>query len=338
MLLCLLALLGAVRGNDLCAQPDKSLSKNRVYNPAFKYSVELGGTCQRSDFIFGPVIGKGHYGVVRKAQHTPTGRTVALKFLNGLNPAKHMLHRNEECNSHAAESPLLVKHYCTMIHDDDVIFVMDYLDGMSLREYFKGGGKLTDQQLQYYTSQMMMALEILHQKGIIFGSLTSANVMLLKDGRLKLIDFGATMRLMPGEKPELKPTFVSYKARPHRWKNFAHDYYSLGILVFELAYANKTGKWSDPKELRKIKCSKVLDQAICDFITRMYTEDYQNIWGTTKRTRDLLKKHPWFSDIDWDWIKDYAMGNVSMNEEKADESEDQEVLYYVEVDEDDYYS
>jgi hypothetical protein len=44
----------------------------------------------------------------------------------------------------------------------------------------------------------------------------------------------------------------------------------------------------------------------------MYTTDFATIWGTTKRTRSLLKKHPWFSDIDWHWIDDYAKGNLSI--------------------------
>lgn len=317
-------LASAVLGNPLCANPDRSLAKNHMYNPAFRYSIELGGECDMKQFVQGPIIGKGHYGVVKQAVHRESGRVVALKYLEGINPSKFTNHRNEECNQHAAESPLLVKHYCTMMHQDQVVFVMEFLDGMSFREYFSKGGKLDDAQMQYYAAQMMLALEVLHEKGIIFGSLTSANVMLLTDGRMKLIDFGATMRLLPGEKPEPNPTFVAYKARPHRWKNFAHDYYSLGMLIFELAYANKTGKWTDPKALRKIKCNKVLDQKICDFIGRMYTTDFATIWGTTKMTRDYLKKHPWFADIDWNWINDYAKGNLSIetSDDQMDVDED----------------
>ena len=96
------------------------------------------------------------------------------------------------------------------------------------------------------------------------------------------------------------------------------------MLIFELAYANKTGKWTDPKALRKIKCNKVLDQKICDFIGRMYTTDFATIWGTTKMTRDYLKKHPWFADIDWNWINDYAKGNLSIetSDDQMDVDED----------------
>ncbi len=350
MLGVILLLIGLARCNPLCANPDRSLKRNGAYNPAYTFSVELGGECDMSQFAMGPVIGKGHYGVVRRAVHRATGISVALKYLEGINPSKFSNHRNEECNQHAVSSPLLVKHYCTIIHNDQVIFVMDFLDGISLRDYFKRGGSLTDAQLQYYAANMMMALELLHARGIIFGSLTSANVMLLKDGSLKLIDFGATMKFMPGEKPEAKPTFVNYKARPHRWKNFAHDYYSLGILLFELAYANKTGRWIDPKALKKVKCNKVLDKVLCDLIMRMYTDDWAGIWGTTKQTRDSLKKHPWLADIDWNWIYSYAKGNIKLQtgcRDYEDEYQEIEEVYYIKEqpsyyydtyqDEDDYY-
>lgn len=320
--------LAGTWGNPLCANPERSLSKNQMYNPAFKYSVELGGECSMKQFVQGPVIGKGHYGTVKQAVHRATGTVVALKFLEGINPAKFTDHRNEECISHAVESPLLVKHYCTMMHDDKVVFVMEYLEGVSFRQYFQEKGKLSDAQLQYYVAQMMLGLEILHEKGIIFGSLTSANVMLLSDGRLKIIDFGASMRLRPGEEQDAKPTFVSYKARPHKWKNFAHDYYSLGILLFELAYANKTGKWMDPKQVAKVKCTKILDMKICDFIGRMFTVDYATIWGTTQRTRNLLKKHPWFTDIDWNWIDNFAKGNIESEQPATDAISAQQQSYY----------
>lgn len=306
----LACVIASAKGNKLCAHPDQSLSKNQAYNPAYKYSVELGGECHLEDFQQGPLIGRGHYGIVKRAKHKATGTIVALKYLEGINPAHFSNHRNEECNQHAVESPLIVKHYCTIIHDDQVIFVMDYLDGMSLRDYFKEGGKLTEAQLQYYTAQLLVSIELLHQRRIIFGSLTSSNVMLLKDGQIKLIDFGATMKLQLGEQQDPKPQFVSYKARPHRWKNFAHDYYSLGMLVFELAVANKTGRWKDPKELKKMKCTKVLDKNVCDFISRMYTDDFEGIWGPQKITRDKLKSHPWLADINFSWLYKYARGEV----------------------------
>jgi len=338
MIAAIVALLvSAVLANPLCVHPDRSLSKNGMYNPAFRFSIELGGECHMKQFVQGPIIGKGHYGIVKQAVHRATGKVVALKFLEGINPSKFTNHRNEECNQHAAQSPLLVKHFCTMMHDDQVVFVMDFLEGMSLREYFQKKNTLTGEQLQYYVAQMLVALEVLHEKGIIFGSLTSANVMLLKDGSMQLIDFGASMRILPGEEPEAKPTFVEYKARPHRWKNFAHDYYSLGVLVYELAYANKSSKWADPKIVLKHKCQKILDQKICDLIGRMYTQDYANIWGTTKRTQALLKKHPWFGTIDWNWINDYAKGNLSMDvdQQQADYKQyteydqyEQDQLYY----------
>lgn len=306
------AALHIVSANPLCANPGRSLEKSELYNPVFKYSVELKGDCKYRDFKVGSIIGKGHYGVVRKGIHKKTGIAVALKYLEAVNPSNYPKHRTEECNQHALESPLLVKHFCTLIHDSHVVFVMEHLDGMTLRSFFQKGGNLTEEQMQYYFAQMMVALEQLHASRIIFGSLTSANVMLLKDGSMKIIDLGASMRLGPNEAQDPTPQFVSWKARPHRWKNYAHDFYSFGLLLFELSYANKHS-YLDPKVLIKKhpKCGKVLESRVCDLIHRMYTKDWPMIWGVTKNTRNMIKEHPWFEGVDWHWIEAFANGEVS---------------------------
>lgn len=314
-------LLTAVSGNSLCSHPDRSLGKNGHYNPAYPFSPELGGTCEMKNFVQGPTIGKGHYGVVKQAVHRATGTVVALKYLEGINPARFPDHRNEECNQHSLDGALFVKHYCTMIHDDNVVFVMEYLDGVSFREYFQSKNQLSEAQMQYYAAQMVIALEQLHAKKIIFGSLTSANIMLLRDGQLKIIDFGATMRIMPGDRIEPKPSFVSYKARPHKWKNYSHDYYSLGILLFELAYANKSKKWLDPKSVQKMKCPKVVGEAkICDLISRLFTDQYDKIWGGDAKTHEMLKRHPWFSSIDWQYLNSFAKGDFEQAVAQAPET------------------
>lgn len=334
----LLNLLDPSLGNPLCANPGRSLEKRGMYNPVFTLSVDLMGECRVRDFTVHEMIGRGNFGIVRRAVHRKTGTVVAIKYLDALNPKHYIKHRTEECNQHAVENNLIVKHYCTMVEDEKVHFVMEYLDGITFREYFQLGGKLSEEHMQYYFGQLMLLVEILHQHRIIFGSLTSANIMLLKDGKMKLIDLGASYRLKQDEAQDPVPEFVSYKARPNKWKNFAQDYYSLGLLLYELSYANGNHKWVDPKSVKKLKCGKVLDNTVCDLIYRLYTDEYDMIWGLTKTSRAYIRAHPWFEGLDWQWLQSYVNGELSVVTasskinylgfgESVDDDEDEDSMY-----------
>ena len=71
-------------------------------------------------------------------------------------------------------------------------YVMEYVDGVSLQEYIKKYGPLTEERLLPYLDQILSALNYVHSKGVLHLDLKPGNIMLDNDGRIVLIDFGAS--------------------------------------------------------------------------------------------------------------------------------------------------
>ena len=69
--------------------------------------------------------------------------------------------------------------------------VMEYVDGITIAEYIKQNGQMSFEQCMRYTEPVMKALETVHRQNMIHRDISPSNIMIRKDGRIKLLDFGA---------------------------------------------------------------------------------------------------------------------------------------------------
>lgn len=75
--------------------------------------------------------------------------------------------------------------------------VMEYVDGITIAEYIKQNGHMSFEQCMRYMEPVMKALEIVHSKSMIHRDISPSNIMIRKDGRIKLLDFGAARIIGP---------------------------------------------------------------------------------------------------------------------------------------------
>ncbi|MEG2118683.1 MAG: protein kinase, partial [Clostridia bacterium] len=132
----------------------------------------------------------------------------------------------------------IVGIYDVAIYPDIKYIVMEYLDGITLKEYFQKKGPLPWKEACSYMLQVLRALEHAHSKGVVHRDIKPQNLILLKSGEIKVTDFGiAKTPDMPSVTISDKAIGTVYYISPEQASgkatSFASDLYSVGIMLFE---------------------------------------------------------------------------------------------------------
>ena len=139
------------------------------------------------------LIGVGGMAYVYKAYDRVEGRWVAIKILKeefSNNSDFLRRFRNESKAIAVLNHPNIVKVYDVSFGDQIQYIVMEFIDGITLKEYIEQEGTIRWQEAVHFTTQILMALECAHEKGIIHRDIKPQNIMLLQDGSIKVADFG----------------------------------------------------------------------------------------------------------------------------------------------------
>ena len=186
-------------------------------------------------------IGFGGMAVVYKARCHRLNRLVAVKIL------KDELSKDEEFrNRFHAESqavamlshPNIMSVHDVSTHDEADYIVMELIDGITLKQYMEKKGTLNWKETLHFAMQIAKALEHAHGRGIVHRDIKPHNIMLLKNGAVKVTDFGIA-RLMSQSNTLTKEALGSVhyispeQAKGGRVDNRS-DLYSLGIVMYEM--------------------------------------------------------------------------------------------------------
>ena len=132
--------------------------------------------------------------VVGPGGPVPEGTVVAVKVLRQEymhDPDLVRRFKNESKAISLLNHPNIVKVYDVSVNDHLQYIVMEYVDGMTLREYLnERGGKLSSRETVHFISQILKALEHAHANGIVHRDIKPQNIIISKDGKVKVTDFG----------------------------------------------------------------------------------------------------------------------------------------------------
>ena len=139
------------------------------------------------------IIGIGGMAVVYKAYDNIEDRTVAIKILKEEFVANEEFLRRFKNESKAIavlSHPNIVKVYDVSFGDLIQYIVMEYIDGITLKEFIERQGSLRWKDAVHFTLQILRALQHAHEKGIVHRDVKPQNIMVLTDGTIKVTDFG----------------------------------------------------------------------------------------------------------------------------------------------------
>jgi len=163
---------------------------------------------QLTNYELKGVLGQGGMSVVYLGEHRNLQSKVAIKVLNRTYVQNEHIRKRFIMES---QNMFRMKHVnivgvTDMIDDGETVaFVMEYVEGWTLRDYLERKGKLRDEQIQYILQQMLDALEYVHVQGLVHRDIKPSNFMLTPQGKVMLMDFGIAKQLNPGS-PEYTST------------------------------------------------------------------------------------------------------------------------------------
>ncbi|XP_066280404.1 ribosomal protein S6 kinase alpha-5-like [Branchiostoma lanceolatum] len=279
----------------------------------------------RESFELLKVLGTGAYGkvfLVRKISGHHAGQLFAMKVLKKatiVQKSKTAEHTRTERQVLEAvrQCPFLVKLHYAFQTDAKLHLVMDYISGGELfthlyqREYF------TEAEVRVYAGEVVLALEYLHKLGIIYRDIKLENILLDKEGHVVLTDFGLSKEFLPGTEGRAYSFCgtIEYMAPEvvkggHEGHNKAVDWWSLGVLIYELltgaspftVEGEKNSQSEISKRIMKTNppLSRSFSAEVKDLLMKLLMKDPQSRLGSGSRGGEEVKEHPFFKGINWE--------------------------------------
>ena len=139
------------------------------------------------------LIGEGGMADVYRATDVVDNKTVAVKILKkefAENEEFLRQFRNESKAIAVLSHPNIVKIFDVGFSERIQFIVMEYIDGITLNEYMEQQGQLGWKDAVHFILQILRALQHAHSKGIVHRDIKPQNIMMLRDGTIKVMDFG----------------------------------------------------------------------------------------------------------------------------------------------------
>jgi serum/glucocorticoid-regulated kinase 2 len=298
---------------------DSIIKKKKTFN---NLQVEI------NDFEKIKTIGRGSFGKILLVKYTPNNKLFAMKsirkdqiisegIIDNILVERNILLLNQ--------SPFLLSLSFFVQNSERIYFITQFLKGGDLFNKLKTDMFLSEDLVKFYAAQIAIALQDLHDLGFAYRDLKPENVLIDEDGYIKLCDFGASVKIKGTEKENTfagSPEYASPEMICREGHTFMCDWWSLGILIYELLYGNtpfydedkdrmydliKCGAISFPKFIKingKEKKYKVSQDAK-DIINKLLEKDPGIRLG--RKGINEIKKQPFFSGLKFNTIRKKKM-------------------------------
>lgn len=221
-------------------------------------------------------IGEGGMANVYLALDTILDRKVAVKILRGdLAEDEKFVRRfqREAISASSLNDPNIVEVYDVGEDNGKYFIVMEYVQGLTLKQLIKKRGSLTLPEVVDIMLQLTSAVAHAHESYIIHRDIKPQNVIILEDGRVKIMDFGIAVALNAGEFTQTNSVMGTVYYIPPEQANggaatIKSDIYSLGILMYELVTGSVPFKGDNPVEVAIKHMNEPLP-SICEYDPEM---------------------------------------------------------------------
>lgn len=188
-------------------------------------------------------IGNGGMARVYRALDLSNGKTVAVKILKDQfldNDEIVQRFKNESRAISMLDHPNIVKVYDVSVWDKTQFLVMELIEGVDLKCFMdNNGGKLTWKECVQFSEEILQAVQHAHEHGIVHRDIKPQNIMLLKDGSIKVMDFGIARFSRSGvhtavDKAMGSVHYISPEQAKGDVTDAKADIYSIGIMMYEM--------------------------------------------------------------------------------------------------------
>ncbi len=256
--------------------------------------AELTALMPNGLYAFDALIGQGGMGAVYRGRQVSLGRPVAIKILHRQHGADYSyaerFRREAQALAQLSHPNIVAIHDFGFAGADYLFYVMEFVEGTDLQQLISQGLVSTDLTIRILTS-VCDALEAAHGKGLVHRDVKPANILLAKDGRVKVADFGLAKRF-DGQATMLTQSHMAMGtpdyAAPEQYDPRAHidhraDIYALGVVMYQMLTGSvPRGAWQPPSA--RSGCDSRLDA----IVVRALTTDRQGRFATAAEMKQAL--------------------------------------------------
>uniref|UniRef100_A0A8C5B7G2 cGMP-dependent protein kinase n=1 Tax=Gadus morhua TaxID=8049 RepID=A0A8C5B7G2_GADMO len=243
--------------------------------------------------------------------------TFALKVMK----KQHIVDNRQEEHIHSerriladSRSPFIVKLYRTFKDNKYVYMLLEACLGGEIWSLLRDRGSFDETTAKFCVGCVTEAFHYLHRSGVIYRDLKPENLMLDAEGYVKLVDFGFAKKIKSGQRTWTfcgTPEYVAPEVILNKGHSFSVDFWSLGILVFELLIGSPPFSGSDQmmtytlilKGVEKMDFPKKISKRPEDLIRKLCRRNPVERLGNLKNGIIDIKKHRWFTGFNWEGLK-----------------------------------
>nr|ODN95157.1 AGC/YANK protein kinase [Cryptococcus depauperatus CBS 7855] len=283
-------------------------------------AIDFEGEVNLFHFYLLRSVGKGAFGKVRVVQHKHTKTLFALKYINKQKCVKMKAVANivqERRLLEEIDHPFVVNLRYAFQDDENCFFVLDLMLGGDLRFHLDRAGAMSEELVRFYAAEIALAINYLHSKRIVHRDLKPDNILLDEKGHAHITDFNIAVhfserKLLNGVAGSM--AYMAPEVLMKRGYSAPVDYWSLGILTYELLFGKRPFRGRTNGALTNSilndvltwpedapsKCSSDGMHAIRGFLER----DPNKRLGYRPGEGGIegIQTHPWFRNINWEQL------------------------------------
>ncbi|KAK7496787.1 hypothetical protein BaRGS_00011996 [Batillaria attramentaria] len=287
------------------------------------------------DFQLLRVIGRGSYAKVLQVEHKRTKRIYAMKVIK-----KELVNDDEDIDwvqteKHVFETatnyPFLVGLHSCFQSESRLFFVIEFVNGGDLMFHMQRQRRLPEEHARFYSAEICLALNFLHERGIVYRDLKLDNVLLDAEGHIKLTDYGMCKEgLFAGDTTGTfcgTPNYIAPEILRGEMYDSSVDWWALGVLMFEMLAGRSpfdvVGNADNPDQntedylfqiiLEKtIRMPRSVSVKAASMLKGFLNKNPTERLGCHPQTGfNDIQSHPFFRAIDWD---QKTIGDIDQSE------------------------
>jgi len=284
-------------------------------------NLELNIQLTMNDFSVHRIIGRGGFGEVYGCRKADTGKMYAMKCLDKKRikmKQGETLALNERIMlslvSTGANCPFIVCMTYAFHTPDKLCFILDLMNGGDLHYHLSQHGVFNEVEMRFYAAEVILGLEHMHRRYIVYRDLKPANILLDEHGHVRISDLGLACDFSK-RKPHASVGTHGYMAPEVLAKGQAYDssadWFSLGCMLYKLLKGHspfRQHKTKDKHEIDRmtltmnVELPDTFSSELRELLEGLLQRDVDQRLGCRGKGSDEVKEHPFFRTLDWQQV------------------------------------
>merc|ERR1719400_1223099 len=281
-------------------------------------NLELNIQLSMNDFSVHRIIGRGGFGEVYGCRKADTGKMYAMKCLD----KKRIKMKQGETlalNERIMLSLVSTGHDCPFIvcmtyafhTQDKLCFILDLMNGGDLHYHLSQHGVFNENEMKFYAAEVILGLEHMHRRHIVYRDLKPANILLDEHGHVRISDLGLACDFSK-KRPHASVGTHGYMAPEVLSKSTAYDssadWFSFGCMLYKLLKGHSPFRQHKTKDKHEIdRMTLTMNVELPDnfspelkhLLESLLQRDVDKRLGCGGQGAEELKTHPFFNGVDW---------------------------------------